>query len=280
MGSLVGDGVTEVGVTGTSQKNAGVLGEGSTGVYGRNTVGTGNGIIGASTGGNGVWGHSVDTGIGVLGEGAKGVGVRGFSADFVGVWGESESQPGAGQPGVFGKSPNWQGVHGESTASVGVFGFSTNFVGVWGESNNATQPGIFGKGPGLAGSFQGNVAVDGSMTISGNIELTGQGSDIRLNNADCAEDFDVLGRDKMDAGTVMILGDEGTLCPSEKPYDKRVAGVISGAGHYKPAIVLDGRKSSDNRQPLALMGKVFCKVEADSAPVVVGDLLTTSATPG
>jgi len=28
------------------------------------------------------------------------------------------------------------------------------------------------------------------------------------------------------------------------------------------------------------MGKVFCKVDAQTSPVEVGDLLTTSATPG
>jgi hypothetical protein len=34
------------------------------------------------------------------------------------------------------------------------------------------------------------------------------------------------------------------------------------------------------RQPLALVGKVFCKVDASYAPIDVGDLLTTSPTPG
>jgi hypothetical protein len=58
--------------------------------------------------------------------------------------------------------------------------------------------------------------------------------------------------------------------------------VISGAGDYKPAIVLGGHQhgSEANRQPVALMGKVFCKVDARFGAVEVGDLLTTSATPG
>ena len=34
---------------------AGVLGEGATGVYGRNTIGVGNGVIGYSDAGRGVW---------------------------------------------------------------------------------------------------------------------------------------------------------------------------------------------------------------------------------
>jgi hypothetical protein len=78
----------------------------------------------------------------------------------------------------------------------------------------------------------------------------------------------------------MVLGDEGALYPSSTAYDKRVAGVISGAGKYKPGIVFDRQQSNDIRQPVALLGKVYCKVDADYAPIEVGDLLTTSSTAG
>lgn len=78
----------------------------------------------------------------------------------------------------------------------------------------------------------------------------------------------------------MVLGEEGALRQSHQAYDKRIAGVISGAGHYKPAIVLDKQASGSKRQPIALLGKVFCKVDATYAPIEVGDLLTTSDTSG
>ena len=78
----------------------------------------------------------------------------------------------------------------------------------------------------------------------------------------------------------MVLGNEGALFESQQAYDKRVAGVISGAGDYKPGIVLDKQQTSGNRQPIALMGKVFCKVDAQFGAIDVGDLLTTSPTPG
>lgn len=78
----------------------------------------------------------------------------------------------------------------------------------------------------------------------------------------------------------MVLGDKGALFQSQEAYDKRVAGVISGAGDYKPGIVLDKRESSANRQPIALLGKVFCKVDAQFGAIEVGDMLTTSPTPG
>ena len=69
------------------------------------------------------------------------------------------------------------------------------------------------------------------------INVTG---DIRLANADCAEEFEL---DKTCAqpiapGMVMVLGDEGRLRPSSSAYDKRVAGVVSGGGTISPASFL------------------------------------------
>jgi hypothetical protein len=94
-----------------------------------------------------------------------------------------------------------------------IHGISRTGDGVFGES--ITGVGVHGKGLRLAGFFEGDVEVTG---------------DIRLTNADCAEDFDVSGTDKAEPGTVMVLGNEGALSESQQAYDKRVAGVISGAG--------------------------------------------------
>jgi hypothetical protein len=67
---------------------------------------------------------------------------------------------------------------------------------------------------------------------------------------------------------------------SSKAYDKRVAGVVSGAGDYRPGVILDRQEAKASRRPIALLGKVFCRVDAKYAPVEMGDLLTTSPTPG
>jgi hypothetical protein len=117
----------------------------------------------------------------------------------------------------------------------------------------------------------------GDAAISGNLLVAG---DIRLVNADCAEDFDVANADIVEPGTIMVLGDDGALQPSQSAYDKRVASVVSGAGDYKPGIVLDKQQSRTNRKPVALLGKAYCKVDASSSPIAIGDLLTTSPTPG
>jgi hypothetical protein len=123
----------------------------------------------------------------------------------------------------------------------------------------------------------GSVNVDGSHTVNGDIAVTG---DVKLINADCAEDFDIANADLVEPGTVMVLGDGGILLPSDSSYDKRVAGVISGAGDYKPGIVLDKQEDQPDRKPIALMGKVYCKVDASYASIATDDLLTTSPTLG
>jgi hypothetical protein len=77
----------------------------------------------------------------------------------------------------------------------------------------------------------------------------------------------------------MVINNQGLLEPGVYAYDVRVAGVVSGAGGFKPALILD-RQSGEGRHPIALIGKVFCKADASGAPIVPGDLLTTSAIPG
>jgi hypothetical protein len=171
-----------------------------------------------------------------------------------GVFGRAEAKGAGGVIGCHAHAVDGRRVYGESEKGTGVWGYSKAGAGVVGGSEQ-----------GLAGSFQGNVEVTG---------------DIRLTNSDCAEDFDIANADLVEPGTVMVLGSDGALRPSESAYDKRVAGVVSGAGNYKPGIVLDKQESQPNRKPIALLGKVFCKVDPSYAPVEIGDLLTTSTTPG
>jgi hypothetical protein len=265
----------------TGSGGFGVLGICATGhgVHGQSTGS--KGVVGESEGFHGVFGHSVNNvGVAAVSDKAEamnaqshspkhaaiiaindanGEGIRGRSGGNVGVVGESNTGR-----GVYGVSNTNFGVSGISKQSTGVLGSAeATGTGVKGESKSGI--GVHGKGGLLAGFFEGDVKVTG---------------DISCPHADCAEDFDVSGAVKMEPGTVMVLGNEGALYESQQAYDKRVAGVISGAGDYKPGIVLDKRQSQGNRQPIALMGKVFCKVDARFGAIEVGDLLTTSPTPG
>jgi hypothetical protein len=56
--------------------------------------------------------------------------------------------------------------------------------------------------------------------------------------------------------------------------------VVSGAGDCRPAIILGHDPARTNTRPLAMMGTVYCMVDASDTPIAVGDMLTTSAIPG
>jgi hypothetical protein len=151
----------------------------------------------------------------------------------------------------------------------GLHGKAVDYAGLWIGAGKSDEGGT------KAGKIYLRSA-DGNDSIA----LDGAAGDIILNNADCAEDFDILESEQIEPGTVMIIEQEGKLRQSNIPYDKRVAGVISGAGDYKPGLVLDKKQSHNIRKSISLVGKVYCKVDAQSSPVKVGDLLTTSFTAG
>jgi len=230
---------------------------------------TGAGVVGTAFGG---------VSSGALGAGSVGVyGISGAGSGHpaataaAGVWGECDSGN-----GVCGASAGWNGVEGDtwSAAHAGVAG-----------SNYAGGPGVWGYSTGNAGQFEGNVAVTGDITarncaVSGNVTVDG---DILLQNPgqDCAEDFDVADPD-LAAGTVVVMCESGTgsVRPCDAEYATTVVGIISGAGGLRPAITLGRQPSAALRMPVALVGKVYCKADATYAPISVGDLLTTSRTPG
>jgi hypothetical protein len=198
-------------------------------------------------------------------ESAQGVGAHGWSGspDKPGVAGY-----GTGGDGVYGESLTGRAIFGRSSGknAPAVVGESEDGDGVWGTSHNTQRAGVTGYNPkGLAGYFDGNVIVTGDITLS---------------NADCAEDFDIGGGSLVEPGTVMTLGKDGALFPAGQAYDKCVAGVVSGAGDLKPGLMLDKQSSKCTRQAIALLGKVYCKVDALYGSIEIGDLLTTSQTTG
>ncbi len=257
----VTDNTNDPAVQGVSSTRQGI------GVSGRSTHAAG--VLGESTAFNGVLGITTSEGhAGVAGVSDVGIGngVYGRSAKSDGVLGITTGDGKAGVAGVC-DTGNGNGVYGRSKDGNGVAGFSTSdaHAAVAGTNDNSNGVGIYGKGGRLAGFFDGDVEVTG---------------DIRFANADCAEDFNVSELVLVEPGTVMVIGEEGALHQSHQAYDKRVAGVISGAGNYKPGIVLDKQHFQPNRKSISLLGKVYCKVDAQYGAIEVGDLLTTSDTPG
>jgi hypothetical protein len=218
----------------------------------------------------GVFGANNNGGVGVAGLSDHGDGMRATSASSArsGIFAANNatSNAPAGTPGgnaVFGLSmvPNASGVFGaNNNGGTGVSGVSEKGVG------------LYGHGGTWAGLFDGNVSIKNTLSVDVDIVLA--------NAADCAEEFDLAAHVQGEPGTVMVLDENGELAPGCKAYDRKVAGVISGAGEYKPGLILDRRGSPENRSPLALVGKVYCKVDASYGAIEVGDLLTTSETAG
>jgi hypothetical protein len=109
---------------------------------------------------------------------------------------------------------------------------------------------------------------------------------VLLSGADVAEQFNVAeqadGTNEVTAGTVVVLDRDGALTPCGQEYDSCVAGVVSGAGDRVPALILDRAREHESRwrRAIAVVGKVWCRADATVKPIRVGNLLTTSATPG
>jgi hypothetical protein len=77
-------------------------------------------------------------------------------------------------------------------------------------------------------------------------------------------------------GDVVILtGEQYGVAPAQRPYDTRVAGIISAAPRVRFGTTL-GKDTA----PIAMVGIVKAKATATGGPIRSGDLLTTSAVPG
>ncbi len=251
------------------------------------------GVSGTCTAsGFGVWASST-SGDAIFGRGGKN-GVHGETASPTdsGVWGNNTS-PAPPFPSL----PTGYGVAGTSTNGIGVFG-QGKFKAAWFSGDVYTLGNLDLLGNvGISGAgTAGNLTVQRNINAQGDMNITGKGTfgadmqvagtvtvngDILLPGKDCAEGFDIAdSRDTINPGTVVVMDSNGKMRECTAAYDKTVAGVISGAGDNKPGIILGRRNRQESKMPLALIGSVFCKVDASYGAIQVGDLLTTSATPG
>ena len=72
----------------------------------------------------------------------------------------------------------------------------------------------------------------------------------------------------------------GQLKVSDQPYDRRVAGVISGANGINPGIQMRQEGRLDGGNNVALSGRVYVQADTSNGAIQPGALLTTSTTPG
>jgi hypothetical protein len=144
------------------------------------------------------------------------------------------------------------------------------------------ESGLYGKAN-MFGIY--NAAAEKSgLEIDGNLQVYVKALQI-TGGADFAEHFDVRAETaaEIQPGLVMTIDPAapGKLALSRRAYDRRVAGIISGAGDVKPGMTMGAAGTlADGKHPVALSGRVYVWVDATRGAVKPGDLLTTSATPG
>jgi hypothetical protein len=119
---------------------------------------------------------------------------------------------------------------------------------------------------------------DGQLTLHGNfrvnvLTITG--------GADLAEPFQMSSKN-IPKGALVTIDEEnaGQLKMSDRAYDSRVAGILSGANGINPGIQLHQEGALEGGQNVALSGRVYALADASDASIKPGDLLTTSTTPG
>jgi len=173
-------------------------------------------------------------------------------------------------------------VLNETGAAVGYWGW-------WSETNDS-----FGRGDGVFGvaDVNGNYRVLATVNRSGygGVAVSDAGGNVTAymdaevgfwsKNGDVAENFPSVGSE-IRPGSVLVLDSQkpGALALSTQAYDRRVAGVVSGASDYKSAITL-GKREEAGHVPVTLTGTAYCLVTNANGPIRAGDLLTTSSIPG
>ena len=213
----------------------------------------------------------------------------------------SESGPAIGITGIAANSRN-------SSGSYGIVGHSIH-VGMRGQSsgrdgNGAGVLGVcrFGAG-GIFSSEHGySLIADGSGKLTGdfdsNINLMGDGKALLVKGdaefqgkliikngneasdfpAGLVEFFEVDEAEYISPGDILVVSELGgsLLTRSRKSYSTSVIGVVSG----NPYISVNISGKEEKIYPVALSGKVLCKVDARNKPVNPGDLIVASDVAG
>jgi len=99
--------------------------------------------------------------------------------------------------------------------------------------------------------------------------------------ADVAEPFH-FSLPNIPKGALVVIDENhpGQLKLSGRAYDRRVAGIVSGANGIKPGLTLHQEGAVDGGENVALSGRVYALADASNDPIQPGDLLTTSDVPG
>ena len=161
---------------------------------------------------------------------------------------------------------------------VGAFIESDSYGAILGLKNSERSFEIASRGNSLqihditTGQLRVSLDANGKFNIYGTLYVSG--------GADLAEPFDMTDIASLELGDVVVMDPANPkhLTKSLIAYDHKVAGIVSSS--EQAGYVAGGRSDGSSDKPIALSGRVLCKVSAENGAIVVGDLLTTSNTPG
>ncbi len=210
------------------------------------------GIVGAA----GISGENIEQSYGVLGHSA-----------YIGIRGQSSGNPG-----------------GEISKGCGVLGISRfGAGGVFASEHNYS---IIADGFGRINDYDNSVNLIGNgdaLFVNGKSEFNGK---IHINNVkekkgfpvNIVELFEIDDEEYVSSGDLLVVNENGgsILSHSRTEYNRAVIGVVSG----NPTVIINNAGTEKKVYPVALAGKVLCKVDARNRPVKPGDLIVTSNTPG
>jgi hypothetical protein len=169
---------------------------------------------------------------------------------------------------------NTDANHGYLVGTAGKFYINNNNRGAIYEAAGVSLEYYNGSSviEGLVLNSSGNIGIgtttpQAKLDVAGDIRASGN---IGAKYQDVAEWVSIA--EKLDPGTVVIMDTtkSGYVTASSKPYDTRVAGVVSAT----PGIILG--ESGIDKTPIATSGRVKVKVDARQISIEIGDLLVST----
>ena len=93
--------------------------------------------------------------------------------------------------------------------------------------------------------------------------------------------MDVLKSEKVKKGEIVSIVGDDKLGKSNQSYDENLIGVVSSKRTCTFHLGDESPLYKDTvRLPIALVGKVFLKVNNERGPIKIGDTITSSSSPG
>ncbi len=129
----------------------------------------------------------------------------------------------------------------------------------------------------------GSDAITLDADVAGNSRITTDELEI-TGGSDFAENFDIVSSELNPKPGMLVSIDpnnSGKLIISTSAFDKRIAGIVSGANGIRTGLMMGQEGSiADGTYPIALSGRVYVSACDEGGAIEPGDLLTSSSSPG